>query len=222
MVTGKGAGCRRWLRRCRAAVGASLGRALRCRFRRSRCRAVRKHAFKVFACIPQLPVHTCLDVIANGKRICVQKTYIPADEQGQALRRLPRLRRLSHHSRAPQRGEESYTHRLLTGNADSPLKKAAEESNEVAPAAKDVEAARALLAGVLPATEGSHPGMVEKRFAKQQTPLATICATRPPDVVYHLPLCLSATASISKSSPQSPEQPHDRRGAPCRRWVRLQ
>lgn len=37
-------------------------------------------------------------------------------------------------------GEESYTHQLLTGPLDKPLKKVAEEAVEVALAAKDVEA----------------------------------------------------------------------------------
>lgn len=37
-------------------------------------------------------------------------------------------------------GEESYTHRLLTGPLDKPLKKVAEEAVEVGLAAKDVEA----------------------------------------------------------------------------------
>lgn len=38
-------------------------------------------------------------------------------------------------------GEESYTHRLLTGSLDAPLKKVAEEAVEVALAAKDVQSA---------------------------------------------------------------------------------
>lgn len=36
-------------------------------------------------------------------------------------------------------GEESYTHRLLTGKADSLLKKVTEEATEVALAAKDID-----------------------------------------------------------------------------------
>ena len=47
-------------------------------------------------------------------------------------------------------GEESYTHRLLTGPLDAPLKKVAEEAVEVGLAAKDVEArAESALAAAL-------------------------------------------------------------------------
>lgn len=47
-------------------------------------------------------------------------------------------------------GEESYTHRLLAGQLDAPLKKVAEEAVEVGLAAKDVEsrAASALAAAL--------------------------------------------------------------------------
>lgn len=116
-----------------------------------------------------------------------EKTYIPADEQGQvpasqigatfeALAGTIHARRNA--------GDESYTHRLLMGNADSPLKKVVEESNEVALAAKDVEAARALLAGVS-GHEGSHPGMVEA-FAKQADAACDHLRYEAADVVYHL------------------------------------
>ena len=116
-----------------------------------------------------------------------EKTYIPAGEQGQVLASqigatLEALASTIHARR--NAGDESYTHRLLTGNADSPLKKVVEESNEVALAAKDVEAARALLAGVS-GHEGSHPGMVEA-FAKQADAACDHLRYEAADVVYHL------------------------------------
>ena len=110
-----------------------------------------------------------------------EKTYIPAGEQGQVPASqigatLEALAGTIHARR--NAGDESYTHRLLTGNADSPLKKV------VALAAKDVEAARALLAGVS-GHEGSHPGMVEA-FAKQADAACDHLRYEAADVVYHL------------------------------------
>ena len=60
-----------------------------------------------------------------------EKTYIPAGEQGQVLASQigATLEALAGTIRARRNaGDESYTHRLLTGNADSPLKKVVEES----------------------------------------------------------------------------------------------
>lgn len=53
-------------------------------------------------------------------------------------------------------GEESYTHRLITGPLDKPLKKVAEEAVEVGLAAKDVEsrAASALAAALALSPDG--------------------------------------------------------------------
>ena len=87
------------------------------------------------------------------------KTYIPEGEQAPASQIGATLEALAGtiHARR-EAGEGSYTFRLLTGNADSPLKKVVEEANEVALAAKDVEAAKMMLAG-LAGHEGSHAGM---------------------------------------------------------------
>ena len=77
------------------------------------------------------------------------KTYIPEGEQAPASQIGATLEALAGtiHARR-EAGEGSYTFRLLTGNADSPLKKVVEEANEVALAAKDVEAAKIMLAGL--------------------------------------------------------------------------
>lgn len=115
------------------------------------------------------------------------KTYIPEAEQAAAPASqigatLEALAGTIHARR--DAGEESYTFRLLTGNADAPLKKVVEESNEVALAAKDVEAARALLAGIA-GHEGSHAAMAEA-FANKADAACDHLRYEAADVVYHL------------------------------------
>ena len=115
------------------------------------------------------------------------KTYIPEGEQtaapaSQIGATLEALAGTIHARRSA--GEESYTHRLLTGNADAPLKKVVEESNEVALAAKDVEAAKALLAG-LAGHEDSHGGMAGA-FAAKVDAACDHLRYEAADVVYHL------------------------------------
>ena len=106
------------------------------------------------------------------------KTYIPEGEQAPASQIGATLEALAGtiHARR-EAGEGSYTFRLLTGNVDSPLKKVVEESNEVALAAKDVEAAKMMLAG-LAGHEGSHAGMADAFCDHLRYEAA--------DVVYHL------------------------------------
>ena len=106
------------------------------------------------------------------------KTYIPEGEQAPASQIGATLEALAGtiHARRDA-GEGSYTFRLLTGNADSPLKKVVEEANEVALAAKDVEAAKMMLAG-LAGHEGSHAGMADAACDHLRYEAA--------DVVYHL------------------------------------
>ena len=77
-----------------------------------------------------------------------EKTYIPADEQGQVPASqigatLEALAGTIHARR--NAGEESYTHQLLYGSADKPLKKVMEEAGEVGLAAKDVESELVML-----------------------------------------------------------------------------
>ncbi len=114
-----------------------------------------------------------------------EKTYIPSGEQAPASQIGATLEALAAtiHARRDA-GDESYTHRLLTGKADDPLKKVCEEANEVGLAGKDVEAARAMLAG-LAGHEGSHPGMVEA-FIKQEDAACDHLRYEAADVVYHL------------------------------------
>ena len=106
------------------------------------------------------------------------KTYIPEGEQAPASQIGATLEALAGtiHARR-EAGEGSYTFRLLTGNADSPLKKVVEESNEVALAAKDVEAAKIMLAG-LAGHEGSYAGKADAACDHLRYEAA--------DVVYHL------------------------------------
>ena len=110
------------------------------------------------------------------------KTYIPEGEQARASQIDATLEALAGtiHARRDV-GEGSYTFRLLTGNADSPLKKVVEESNEVALAAKDVEAAKTMLAG----HEGSHAGMADA-FAAKADAACDHLRYEAADVMYHL------------------------------------
>ena len=69
------------------------------------------------------------------------KTYIPEGEAAPASQIGATLEALAATIAARRdAGEESYTHRLLAGPLDAPLKKVAEEAVEVGLAAKDVEA----------------------------------------------------------------------------------
>ena len=68
------------------------------------------------------------------------KTYIPEGETPPASQIGATMEALAATIAARRdAGEESYTHRLLTGELDKPLKKVAEEAVEVGLAAKDVE-----------------------------------------------------------------------------------
>ena len=113
------------------------------------------------------------------------KTYITEGEQAPASQIGATLEALAGtiHARR-EAGEGSYTFRLLTGNADSPLKKVVEEANEVVLAAKDVEAAKIMLAG-LAGHEGSHAGMADA-FAAKADAACDHLRYEAADVVYHL------------------------------------
>ena len=113
------------------------------------------------------------------------KTYIPEGEQAPASQIGATLEALAGtiHARR-EAGEGSYTFRLLTGNADSPLKKVVEEANEVALAAKDVEAAKMMLAG-LAGHEGLHAGIADA-FAAKADAACDHLRYEAADVVYHL------------------------------------
>lgn len=116
-----------------------------------------------------------------------EKTYIPKGEEGQApASQIGATLEALAATIAARRGagEESYTYRLLTGKADDPLKKVAEEANEVGLAAKDVEAARAMLAA-LAGHEGSHAG-VAGTLQQQESDAKDHLRYEAADVVYHL------------------------------------
>ena len=100
------------------------------------------------------------------------KTYIPEGEQAHVSQIGATLEALAGtiHARR-EAGEGSYTFRLLTGN-------------EVALAAKDVEAAKMMLAG-LAGHEGSHAGMAEA-FAAKADAACDHLRYEAADVVYHL------------------------------------
>ena len=71
-----------------------------------------------------------------------QKTSVPEGEQPPASQAGASLEALAATSAARREaGEESYTHRLLTGDVDAVLKKVIEEAGEVALAAKDADSA---------------------------------------------------------------------------------
>lgn len=69
------------------------------------------------------------------------KTYVPEGQDAPASQIGATMEALAATIAARRAaGEESYTHQLLTGPLDKPLKKVAEEAVEVGLAAKDVEA----------------------------------------------------------------------------------
>lgn len=86
-------------------------------------------------------------------------------------------------------GEESYTHRLLTGSLDSPLKKVTEEAVEVALAAKDVESwSASSIAAAMVAADSSAASTDRLHVALPPEYDAAIDHLRyeAADVVYHL------------------------------------
>lgn len=90
----------------------------------------------------------------------VEKAYVPEGQTPPASQVGATLEALASTIAARRdAGEESYTHRLLTGPSDTVLKKVMEESGEVALAAKDVEAqiasAVAVAAAAVPAADAT-------------------------------------------------------------------
>ncbi len=119
-----------------------------------------------------------------------EKTYIAEGEQPPASQIGSTLESLAATIEARRTaGEGSYTYRLLTGSADSPLKKVVEEANEVALAAKDVEAAKAMLAG-LAGHEATHPAM-SAAFTEAADAACDHLRYEAADVVYHLLVVLA-------------------------------
>ena len=85
-------------------------------------------------------------------------------------------------------GDESYTHRLLSGDIDTPLKKLTEEAVELALAAKDVSAAVRL--AHMPSAADEHAGTRLKRDQAADAELDHL-RYEAADVVYHLLVVLA-------------------------------
>ncbi len=86
-------------------------------------------------------------------------------------------------------GDESYTHRLLSGDVDTPLKKLTEEAVEVALAAKDVTAANRLASMALE-SEGADAEITSKRNQDADAEVDHL-RYEAADVVYHLLVVLA-------------------------------
>lgn len=122
----------------------------------------------------------------------LKKTYIPEGEEAPASQIGATLQALAATIAARRgAGEESYTHRLLYGNADTLLKKVMEEAGEVALAAKDVEGLVALETARQGDAEGSEGVSGERGAAGVLAGGAADAAVdhlryEAADVVYHL------------------------------------
>lgn len=113
------------------------------------------------------------------------KTYVPEGEQEPASQIGATVEALAKTIAARRgAGEESYTHRLLFGGADEPLKKVVEEANEVALAGKDVEAA--LADARMLAQAGDHHEQAAARFEAKADECRDHLRYEAGDVVYHL------------------------------------
>ncbi|MBE6471526.1 MAG: hypothetical protein Q3963_05785 [Coriobacteriaceae bacterium] len=119
-----------------------------------------------------------------------EKTYIPEGEAAPESQIGATLDALMATIEARRdAGEESYTHRLLAGKLDDPLKKVMEEAGEVALAAKDTQAAlhsrdaHAHLASMTPEQRDA----LEERYQAEVDHLRYEAA----DVVYHLLVVLA-------------------------------
>ena len=124
------------------------------------------------------------------------KTYLPAGEVPPASQIGATLEALAAIiAERREAGEESYTHRLLSGPADEVLKKIMEEAGETALAAKDVESwATSSLASRL-AFEESMGRDVDEGTIQVELPLEYFQAVdhlryEAADVVYHLMVVL--------------------------------
>ncbi len=114
----------------------------------------------------------------------IQKTYVPEGEAAPASQVGATLEALAATIAARREaGEESYTHRLLAGDVDEPLKKVMEEAGEVALAAKDANSALYFAgesAEVAPDTTAA------ERLAEAASQSVDHLRYEAADVVYHL------------------------------------
>jgi len=124
------------------------------------------------------------------KGLAVDKTYIPEGEVAPASQIGATMEALAATIAARREaGEESYTHRLLVGSVDAPLKKLMEEAGEVALAAKDVEGwATSSVAAALgfDAARGAQPDAVDVQLPAEYGQAVDHLRYEAADVVYHL------------------------------------
>lgn len=113
-----------------------------------------------------------------------QKTYVPEGEQPPASQAGASLEALAATIAARREaGEESYTHRLLTGDVDAVLKKVMEEAGEVALAAKDADSALYFAGESAEVAPGS---TAAERLAEAASQSVDHLRYEAADVIYHL------------------------------------
>ena len=116
------------------------------------------------------------------------KTYLPAGEVPPASQIGATLEALAATIAARREaGEESYTHRLLSGPADEVLKKVMEEAGETALAAKDVESwACSSLAATLAVAGADADDALSVELPPEYDAAVDHLRYEAADVVYHL------------------------------------
>ena len=120
------------------------------------------------------------------------KTYLPAGEVPPASQIGATLEALAATIAARREaGEESYTHRLLSGPADEVLKKVMEEAGETALAAKDVESwACSSLAATLAVAGADADDALSVELPPEYDAAVDHLRYEAADVVYHLLVAL--------------------------------
>ena len=120
------------------------------------------------------------------------KTYLPAGETPPASQIGATLEALAATIAARRdAGEESYTHRLLAGQADDVLKKVMEEAGETALAAKDVESwATSSLAATLAVVGADVDDALSVELPPEYDAAVDHLRYEAADVVYHLLVAL--------------------------------
>ena len=120
------------------------------------------------------------------------KTYLPAGEVPPASQIGATLEALAATIAARREaGEESYTHRVLSGPADEVLKKVTEEAGETALAAKDVESwACSSLAATLAVAGADADDALSVELPPEYDAAVDHLRYEAADVVYHLLVAL--------------------------------
>ena len=120
------------------------------------------------------------------------KTYLPAGEVPPASQIGATLEALAATiAERREAGEESYTHRLLSGPADEVLKKIMEEAGETALAAKDVESwATSSLAATLAVAGADVDDALSVELPPEYDAAVDHLRYEAADVVYHLLVAL--------------------------------